>query len=42
VRATDIHIEPYPDLVIVRFRVDGMLYDHTTYEPTSHQQIISR
>lgn len=41
-RATDVHIEPYQDVVIVRFRVDGILYDHTTYEPTGHQQMISR
>ena len=26
-RATDIHIEPYRDLVTLRYRIDGLLYD---------------
>ncbi len=29
-RATDIHIEPTEDRVVVRYRVDGMLYDALT------------
>jgi type II secretory ATPase GspE/PulE/Tfp pilus assembly ATPase PilB-like protein len=41
-RATDIHIEPYPDIVYIRYRVDGLLYDHATYDPSAHAQIISR
>lgn len=26
-RATDVHIEPYPDELRVRYRIDGVLYD---------------
>ena len=41
-RASDIHIEPHQKSVYVRFRVDGVMYDHTTYDPSSHAQVISR
>ncbi|OPZ85120.1 MAG: Type II secretion system protein E [bacterium ADurb.Bin429] len=41
-RATDIHIEPHPKTVYVRFRIDGMMYDHMTYDPSLHPQVISR
>lgn len=41
-RASDIHIEPHAKVVYVRFRVDGVMYDHTTYEPAQHAQVISR
>lgn len=41
-RATDIHIEPHAKTVYVRFRVDGMMYDHMTYDPSLHPQVVSR
>jgi type IV pilus assembly protein PilB len=41
-RASDIHIEPQQKKVYVRFRIDGVMYDHLTYDPTLHQQVISR
>jgi type II secretory ATPase GspE/PulE/Tfp pilus assembly ATPase PilB-like protein len=41
-RATDIHIEPHQKTVYVRFRIDGIMYDHMTYDPNSHAQVISR
>jgi len=41
-RATDIHIEPHQKTVYVRFRIDGIMYDHMTYDPTLHPQVISR
>lgn len=41
-RASDIHIEPHVKTVLVRFRVDGIVYDHATYDPAQHPQIISR
>jgi type IV pilus assembly protein PilB len=41
-RATDIHIEPHPKTVYVRFRIDGIMYDHMTYDPALHPQVISR
>ncbi len=41
-RATDIHIEPYEQLVYVRFRIDGVMYDALTFEPALHPAVISR
>lgn len=41
-RASDVHIEPHADEVYVRFRVDGVMYDHTSYAVPQHQQIVSR
>ncbi|HEY3376926.1 MAG TPA: GspE/PulE family protein [Armatimonadota bacterium] len=41
-RASDVHIEPHEKGVYVRFRVDGVMYDHTTYELAQHPQVISR
>ncbi|HPJ27125.1 MAG TPA: GspE/PulE family protein [Synergistaceae bacterium] len=35
-RATDIHVEPYEDEVVVRFRVDGVLHDRIRL-PRGHQ-----
>jgi type IV pilus assembly protein PilB len=41
-RATDIHIEPLEDRVLVRYRVDGMLYDSTTAPKHFHEAIVVR
>jgi len=43
-RATDIHIEPYEDELIVRYRIDGLLYDMTIPHAIKHFQsaIVSR
>jgi type II secretory ATPase GspE/PulE/Tfp pilus assembly ATPase PilB-like protein len=41
-RATDVHLEPHPTVVYVRMRVDGVLYDNTTYEPAAHAAMVSR
>ena len=35
-RATDIHVEPYEDSVLIRFRVDGVLQDRLRL-PRGHQ-----
>lgn len=35
-RATDIHVEPYEDEVLIRFRIDGVLQDRLRL-PRSHQ-----
>jgi type II secretory ATPase GspE/PulE/Tfp pilus assembly ATPase PilB-like protein len=35
-RATDIHVEPYEDEVVIRFRVDGVLHDRLRL-PKGHQ-----
>jgi general secretion pathway protein E len=41
-KASDIHIEPYEKNVIVRFRIDGMLYDVYTAPKRLHAAIASR
>jgi type IV pilus assembly protein PilB len=41
-RSTDVHIEPHPKLVLVRFRIDGVMYDDMNYDPSLHPQVISR
>jgi type IV pilus assembly protein PilB len=41
-RATDIHIEPLEDRVVVRYRVDGMLYDTTTPPKRFQEAIVVR
>jgi general secretion pathway protein E len=41
-RASDVHVQPYEDRLIIRFRIDGVLHD--VYEPPNALQaeIISR
>jgi len=41
-RASDVHIEPHATAVVVRFRIDGIMYDYQTYELLQHPQVISR
>lgn len=41
-RASDVHIEPHHKVVYVRFRIDGVMYDHMNYEPAQHAQVVSR
>ncbi|HPF36145.1 Flp pilus assembly complex ATPase component TadA [bacterium] len=41
-RATDIHIEPQPDGLVIRFRVDGILYDALTPPRAVYTGTISR
>ena len=41
-RASDIHIEPQKNRVIVRFRIDGMMHEVASYEKDLHEKIISR
>jgi len=41
-RTSDIHVEVFEKECIIRFRVDGVLYDHSTYNPEIHPQVISR
>ncbi len=41
-RATDVHIEPLEDRVVVRYRVDGVLYDATTAPKHFHDPIVVR
>ena len=41
-RASDIHIEPREDDMLVRFRIDGVLHDIVKFPVQLHPQIISR
>lgn len=41
-RASDVHIQPYEDRLVVRFRVDGVLHDIHTPPRALHGEIISR
>ena len=41
-RASDIHIEPQKNRVIVRFRIDGIMHEVASYEKDLHEKIISR
>lgn len=41
-RASDIHIEPFENIVRIRYRVDGSLIESITYDKTLFQAIIAR
>ena len=41
-RASDIHIDPEEDIVRIRYRVDGILYDAVTLAKILHPAIVSR
>jgi general secretion pathway protein E len=41
-RASDIHIEPHPKKLVVRFRVDSVMYDHMPLPIEYHASISSR
>ncbi|GHV39737.1 type II secretion system protein E [Synergistales bacterium] len=41
-RATDIHVEPYEDEVLIRFRVDGVLQDRLRLPRTHQAPLTSR
>ncbi|MGN1394529.1 MAG: type II secretion system ATPase GspE [Succinivibrionaceae bacterium] len=40
--ASDIHIEPYEDKLVIRFRVDGVLHENITLERKFTPYLISR
>jgi len=41
-RASDIHIEPYVQKTILRYRIDGILHDVLTLPKTIHDFLVSR
>jgi type IV pilus assembly protein PilB len=41
-RASDIHIEPYETQCLVRFRIDGVLYDFRNMSVDQHVPLLSR
>ncbi|SIO13084.1 type II secretion system ATPase GspE [Halodesulfovibrio marinisediminis] len=40
--ASDVHIEPFKDILRVRFRLDGVLYDKHSFIKKFHAAIVSR
>jgi general secretion pathway protein E len=40
--ASDIHIEPFEDRLLIRFRRDGLLHEHMTLPPYMQQAITTR
>ncbi|RKZ22804.1 type II secretion system protein GspE [bacterium] len=40
--ATDIHIEPLKNFTLVRFRIDGVLYEFAKFPKKIHPSIVSR
>ncbi len=41
-RASDIHIEPYEDKLLVRYRVDGVLSDEFSFPKKNQRAVIAR
>lgn len=41
-RASDIHIEPLPEHVSVRFRIDGVLHEIARYPSSLHEKVVFR
>jgi type IV pilus assembly protein PilB len=41
-RASDIHIEPTPRRLRIRFRIDGVMHDASSASPAIHQPVVSR
>lgn len=41
-RASDIHIEPYTQKIVLRYRIDGILHDVLTLPKTIHDFLVSR
>ncbi|OJU09230.1 MAG: type II secretion system protein GspE [Clostridiales bacterium 43-6] len=41
-RASDIHIEPMENLVRIRFRIDGVLYEQLTITKSAHAAVTTR
>jgi general secretion pathway protein E len=42
IRASDIHLQPFDDRLQVRYRIDGILYDHKVIPKKFQDAIISR
>lgn len=41
-KASDIHIEPFEDRLLIRFRQDGLLHEHLTLPPYMQQAVTTR
>ena len=41
-KASDIHVEPYEDKTMIRFRIDGMLHDIVSIPKSLHELVVMR
>jgi len=41
-QASDLHVHPYPDKLIIRYRIDGVLHNVYTPDPKLYDQIVGR
>ena len=41
-RASDIHIEPFDNRIVIRYRIDGVLYEKPSPPPSLYRSIVSR
>lgn len=41
-RASDIHIEPFENIVRVRYRIDGVLHESTTFDKSNYPAVSTR
>jgi len=41
-KASDVHIEPYEDKAVIRFRIDGILHDVITMPIKMHDPVVTR
>ena len=41
-KASDIHVEPFKDVVIIRMRMDGDLVEYMRITPATHRSLITR
>ncbi len=41
-KASDIHIEPFKDIVLIRMRIDGDLIEYMRVTPSTHRSLITR
>ena len=41
-KASDIHVEPFKDVVIIRMRMDGDLVEYMRITPSTHRSLITR
>ena len=40
--ASDVHLQPYEDRLVVRFRIDGVLFDRLSVPKSSQEEVLSR
>ena len=41
-RASDIHVEPYETELLVRYRIDGVLHEVSSFPPAAHASVTAR